>query len=45
MPAKSAKPRLSSPQDDLAFMRSIVEGGEFESEVADEPAAIAAGAR
>ena len=27
MPTNSAKPRLSSPQDDLAFMRSIVEGG------------------
>ena len=27
MPAKSAKPRPTSPQDDLAFMRSIVEGG------------------
>ncbi|MDI1282614.1 MAG: hypothetical protein ACI9YM_001711 [Brevundimonas sp.] len=27
MPAKSAKPRLHSPEDDLAFMRSIVEGG------------------
>ena len=27
MPTNSAKPRLHSPQDDLAFMRSIVEGG------------------
>jgi hypothetical protein len=27
MPATSAKPRLHSPEDDLAFMRSIVEGG------------------
>ena len=27
MSAKSAKPRLHSPEDDLAFMRSIVEGG------------------
>ena len=27
MPAKSAKPRPTSPQDDLAFMRSIVAGG------------------
>lgn len=27
MPAKSAKPRLHSAEDDLAFMRSIVEGG------------------
>ena len=27
MPAKSAKPRPNSPEDDLAFMRSIVEGG------------------
>lgn len=27
MPANPAKPRLFSPQDDLAFMRSIVEGG------------------
>lgn len=27
MPAKPAKPRPTSPQDDLAFMRSIVEGG------------------
>lgn len=27
MSAKSAKPRPTSPQDDLAFMRSIVEGG------------------
>ena len=27
MSAKSAKPRLHSAEDDLAFMRSIVEGG------------------
>tara|TARA_R110002051_G_scaffold58884_1_gene108108 strand:+ start:1978 stop:2631 length:654 start_codon:yes stop_codon:yes gene_type:complete len=27
MPTKSAKPRPQSPEDDLAFMRSIVEGG------------------
>lgn len=27
MSAKPAKPRLHSPEDDLAFMRSIVEGG------------------
>lgn len=27
MPAKSAKPRQQSAEDDLAFMRSIVEGG------------------
>ncbi|MCS6623003.1 hypothetical protein N0B44_08785 [Roseibacterium beibuensis] len=27
MSANPAKPRLNSPQDDLAFMRSIVEGG------------------
>jgi hypothetical protein len=25
--AMSTKPRLHSPEDDLAFMRSIVEGG------------------
>lgn len=27
MPSRPAKPRLHSPEDDLAFMRSIVEGG------------------
>lgn len=27
MPTKPAKPRPNSPEDDLAFMRSIVEGG------------------
>lgn len=27
MTLKSAKPRLNSPEDDLAFLRSIVEGG------------------
>ena len=27
MTVKSAKPRLNSPEDDLAFLRSIVEGG------------------